>query len=68
MMTLNAEVLRESILSDGDFQSATESGIDSDDEDPAESDLYTVSTLTTQEDSANLLEASSYEWQFTNLI
>ena len=62
MMTLNAEVLQESILLDCDFQSAAESGINSDDEDPVESDLMT------QEDSVNLLEASPYEWQFTNLI
>src|SRR5258708_27369179 len=62
MTTSNAKVLRESILSDCDSQSAAEGGIDSDDEDPVESDL------TTQEDSVNLLEASPYEWQFTNLI
>src|SRR5258708_4169228 len=62
MTTSNAEVLRESILLDCDFQSAAEGGINSDDEDPVESDLRT------QEDSVNLLEASSYEQQFTNLI
>src|SRR5258708_27661466 len=62
MTTSNAEVLRESILLDCDSQSAAEGGIDVDDEDPVESDL------TTQEDSVNLLEASPYERQFTNLI
>src|SRR5258708_19197661 len=60
-------------LSDCDFQSTTESGIDSD-EDSAESELYDESALTTQKSKVNPLEitinsgeASLYEWQFANL-